>query len=56
MAGWNESVDDMMARMWEEEMRFLNKMGVQMTVYCPYDPPTRWDRFKNDVLAFIGWR
>lgn len=31
-------------------------LGVHITMYCPYTPPTKWDRLKDDVLTFIGWR
>lgn len=49
-----ESIEDMMARLVQDELALFGKLGIVM--YCPYKTPTRWERIKDDLLTFAGWR
>lgn len=40
--------------LYQDHLQVLEAFEVQW--YCPWRPPTRWERITDDVLTFIGWR
>lgn len=49
-------LEQMIEQSFLEGLDALKGLGVDVTVYCPWSAPTRWERLKDNALTFIGWR
>lgn len=50
------NIEEMVSQSFLEGLEAFRGLGIDITLYCPYHTPTRWERFSDNLLTFLCWR